>query len=140
MKVMIKEKASGEVFHRDIVDAREILAISPDLYEQVSEAPVEATPVENVQAANLQDEASRMRNPVGDKPLTGNAQTTTGVRGAAASRNVEREMLESQTNAELRRTAENEKVELGNAHSKNEIIGKIMKARAEKARTIVAPN
>jgi hypothetical protein len=57
-----------------------------------------------------------------------------GSQGAAFDRDVEREQLESQTVAELKETADNEGIDLGDAHLKADIVNKVLRARAAKAK------
>jgi|LNAP01.1.fsa_nt_gb hypothetical protein len=57
-----------------------------------------------------------------------------GTQGTPFDRDLEREQLESQTVAELRETADNEGIELGDAHLKADIVNKVLRARAAKAR------
>lgn len=54
--------------------------------------------------------------------------------GPAFDRDVEREHLESLTVAELKETADSEEIDLGEAHLKADIVNKVLRARAAKAR------
>lgn len=57
-----------------------------------------------------------------------------GPPGAAFDRDVEREQLESQTVAELKETADKEGIDLGEAYLKADIVNKVLRARAAKAK------
>ena len=61
-----------------------------------------------------------------------------GSQGAAFDRDTEREQLESQTVAELKETADNEGIDLGDAHLKADIVNKVLSARAAKAKASAA--
>lgn len=154
MPVKIKDTVTGEVTQREVVDAREILAMRDKngkaRYEQVpiNEGPqnvehvVEEFKREPV-GANVpkphtdEDDVVKIRNPVSDQPrmaMPAGVNSTTGQRGVAFDRDVEREQLESQTVPELKETAANEGVDLGEAHLKNEIVNKVLRHRAAKAK------
>lgn len=150
MPVKIRDKKTGEVTEREMVDAREILANSSDRYEQVpiTEGPqnvehmVEEFKREPVGAdvpkpKTDEDDIMKIRNPVSDQPrmaLPPGVQPTTGSKGAAFDRDTERDLLESQTVAELKETADKEEIDLGDASLKADIVNKVLRARANKAK------
>jgi len=84
-----------------------------------------------------EDDIVRIRNPVSDQPrmaLPAGARPTTDGRGVAFDRDTEREMLESQTVDELKQTAKNEDIDLGDASLKKDIVNAVLRSRAKAAK------
>jgi hypothetical protein len=153
MPVKIRDVVTGEVTQREVVDAREILKMRQKSgalrYEQVpiNEGPqnvehvVEEFKREPV-GSNVpkpptdEDEVVKIRNPVSDQPRMARQPQAgvAGQMGVAFDRDTEKELLESQTVAELKETASNEGIELGEAHLKADIIKTMLRHRAKAAK------
>lgn len=160
MPIKIKDNVTGEVTQREVVDAREILQMRDKRAKggyRYTQVPVGSGPqnVEHVVeefarepvGSNVprpptdEDEVVKIRNPVSDQPRMAR-QPRAGVAGqvgVAFDRDQEKEMLESQTVAELKETAENEGVDLGEAHLKADIIRKMLNHRKKAAASGEAP-
>ncbi len=149
MPVMMRDKETGEVTQREMVDAREILARSGDRYELV---PTESGP-QNVNmleefkrepvGADVprertdEDEIVKIRNPVSDQPRmampAGVEQTNPGHRPAGEDKNVLKDQLESMTVAELKETAANEEIDLAGATVKADIVKAMLREKRKRA-------
>lgn len=153
-QVILKNLATGEETAHEVVDAREILnmrgkdgpayeVVQPESHPQNMEQGTFEEFKRNPVGANVakphtdEDDIVRIRNPVSDQPrmaMAPGTRPTTDSRGAAFDRDTEREMLESQTVDELKQTAKNEDIDLGEAHLKKDIVNALLRARAKAAK------
>jgi hypothetical protein len=149
MPVMIRDKKTGEVTEREMVDAREILARSGDLYElvELETGPQNVNMLEEFKREPVgadvprprtdEDEVVKIRNPISDQPRMamppGVESTNPGTRGAAEDRNVVKDQLESMTVAELKETAANEEIDLSGATVKAEIVKTMLREKMKRA-------
>lgn len=152
MPVTIRDKKTGEVTQREVVDAREILANLSDRYEQVVEKDGSGPQIMNMQdefernpvGANVpkkltdEDEVVRIRNPVSDQPRMamppGVSRTNPDAEGAGSSREVDRDMLESMTVPDLKDKAAAESIDLGDATLKADIVNKMLRESRKRVR------
>lgn len=155
MPVAIRDKETGEVTQREVVDAREILARNGDRYEQVGhEENEKGDQPQNVNmmeefarepvGANVpkpktdEDEIVKIRNPVSDQPRMamppGVHPTNPDLRPAMADRNVIKDQLESMTVAELKETANNDGIDLAGATVKADIVKTMLREKVKRAK------
>lgn len=162
MPVKIKDKETGEITQREVVDAREILAMNSERYELVPTEPGGPQNMEHTVeefrrhpvGANVpkertdEDDVVKIRNPITDQPRMamppGVTPTNPELRGAVADRNVVRDQLQSMTVEDLRTTAEAEGIDLGDARLKDDIVKvmtreKVRRAKSAPARAAASP-